>query len=296
MVRLPIGVEHGFLSPSVMSDEDWSVLRADCEQVFTPGAPIKESDLFAGRSEQIAKLTQRIRSPGSHAIVFGERGVGKSSLVNVFKFIADRNAARIQYIRIAGVAGDTASSVYMKIFKRITVSLPDGSTFRVSDAYEGKVIVADDVLIEMQRFTSAATPVVVIDEFDKISSREVKDEIAETIKLLSDEHANVTFFVVGIADSVAQLIEGHESLGRAVAQVEMPRMSDQEIIEVLLPRIRRLGFRIDSEALWECVFLSKGLPFYGHLLGLHACQVCCDAKATTIKSAEGKSSADPRNQ
>jgi len=288
MIRLPAGSIHGFINPGAMSNEDWEVLRAECEQVFTPGTPIQESDLFAGRSEQIAKLTQRIRSPGSHAIIFGERGVGKSSLVNVFKFTADRNAARILYIRIAGVAKETASSLFMKIFKRMNYERGDGQSARVSDAYEGKLIVSDDVLLEMQSFSSSATPIIVIDEFDKIESKQVKDEIAETIKLLSDERVNVTFFVVGIADSVAQLIEGHESLGRAVAQVEMPRMSDQEIIEVIHPRIKRLGFRIDGEALWECVFLSKGLPFYGHLLGLHACQVCCDTKRSTIRTEEIK--------
>lgn len=287
MIRLPIGTRHGFINPNEMSSDDWDALRAECEQAFTPGTPIQESDLFAGRSDQIAKLTQRIRSPGSHAIVFGERGVGKSSLVNVFKFIADRNAARIQYIRIAGVANDTASTLFMKIFKRMTIEL-DGRSAKLSDSYEGKTIVSDDVLLEMQNFSSASTPIIVIDEFDKISSKQVKDEIAETIKLLSDERVNVTFFVVGIADSVAQLIEGHESLGRAVAQVEMPRMSDQEIIEVLHPRIKSLGLRIDSHALWECVFLSKGLPFYAHLIGLHACQACCDARKSTIKSAEIK--------
>ena len=267
-----------------MGDEDWAILRAECEQVFTPGTPIQESDLFAGRSEQIAKLTQRIRSPGSHAIVFGERGVGKSSLVNVFKFIADRNAARIQYIRIGGTANDTASSLFMKIFKRLPFVDADGKAFKLSDYYENKTIVSDDVLLEFQKFLNSSTPIIVIDEFDKIASKDVKDEVAETIKLLSDERVNVTFFVVGIADSVSQLIEGHESLGRAVAQVEMPRMSDQEIIDVIHPRIKRLGFRIDSDALWESVFLSKGLPFYGHLIGLHACQVCCDEKKNTIRS------------
>lgn len=65
-------------------------------------------------------------------------------------------------------------------------------------------------------------------------------------------------------------------------------MTDQEIIDVLHPRIKRLGLRIDTDALWECVFLSKGLPFYAHLIGLHACQACCDGRKSTIKSAEIK--------
>lgn len=282
MALTPLGTPSGFLNPNTMSDEDWWQLRAECEHIFTPGTPIKENELFAGRIDQILKLTQRIRSPGSHAIVFGERGVGKSSLVNVFKFIAAENASRIQYVRVAGVANDTFSSLMFKVFKRITLLGSDGTNVKISDRYEGKTITSDDVLLEFQNFSASATPIIVIDEFDKIELRKAKEEVAETIKLVSDEGTNVTFFVVGIADSVADLIDGHESIDRAMAQVEMPRMSDQEIISVIQPRIKRLGMRITEDALWECVFLAKGLPYYAHLIGLHACQACCDTKKIQI--------------
>ena len=299
MVDLPLGTNNGFLNPSHMSDGDWRNLRFECEQVFTPGTPIKESDLFSGRKAQIEKLTQRIRSPGSHAVVYGERGVGKSSLVNVFKFIADASASRIQYIRVTGVSNDTFTTLFFKVFKRLTVER-GGAKERISENYEGKIITADDVLLEFQNFSAATVPIVVIDELDKIISKKVKEEIAETIKLVSDEGANVTFFVVGIADNVADLIEGHESIDRAIAQVEMPRMSDKEIIDVIHPRVKRLGLKITEDALWDCVFLCKGLPHYAHLIGLHACQACCDARSVVvdrmmIKEAERRSIGESNN-
>jgi hypothetical protein len=299
MSGLPLGTTSGFRNPNLMSQEDWASLRFECEQVFTPGTPIKESELFAGRKAQIEKLTQRIRSPGSHAVVYGERGVGKSSLVNVFQFIADVSANRIQYVRVAGVASDTFTSLFLKVFKRISVER-GGASFRLSESYEGKNITADDVLLEFQEFPATATPIIVIDELDKITSQKVKEEIAETIKLVSDEGANVTFFVVGIADNVADLIEGHESIDRAIAQVEMPRMSDKEIIDVIHPRIKRLGLRITEDALWDCVFLCKGLPHYAHLVGLHACQACCDARTVLvdramIKEGEARSIGESNN-
>lgn len=171
----------------------------------------------------------------------------------------------------------------IKAFKRMSI---DGE--KVSDKYAGKTITSDDVLLEMQNFSQAQTPIIVIDEFDKIKSTNTKREVSETIKLVSDEGSNVTFFVVGIADSVTELVEGHEFIGRAIAQVQMPRMSDSEIIDVIRPRIKRLGLRITEDAAWECVFLSKGLPYYAHLIGLHACQTCCDYKRSTIAAKEIK--------
>ena len=293
MAETPIGTVDGRLSPSTMSDEDWRTLRFECEQVFTPGTPIRENELFAGRKPQIEKLSQRIRSPGTHAVIYGERGVGKSSLVNVFRYIADASANRIQYIRVAGVANDSFTSLFLKVFKRMSTS-DNGDSVQLSEKYEGKTITADDILLEFQGFALSAIPIIVIDELDKIANKGVREEIAETIKLVSDEGANVTFFVVGIADNIEDLIEGHESIDRAIAQVEMPRMADHEIIDIILPRARRLGLRITEDALWECVFLAKGLPHYAQLLGLHGCQACCDQKIATvgvdqIREAEARS-------
>ena len=49
-------------------------------EAFRPAAPIDRRELFAGRSEQIAELFSIVSQPGQHAIVYGERGVGKTSL------------------------------------------------------------------------------------------------------------------------------------------------------------------------------------------------------------------------
>lgn len=82
-------------NPSFMSEDDWRVLRAEAEGIFTPGTPIREQELFAGRLPQLEKLAQRIRMAGSHAVLFGERGVGKSSLVNIFRYVAPAGPKKI---------------------------------------------------------------------------------------------------------------------------------------------------------------------------------------------------------
>ena len=49
-------------------------------QVFTPTAPIDDGTLFAGRQEQVQKVFKAMAQKGQHAVLFGERGVGKTSL------------------------------------------------------------------------------------------------------------------------------------------------------------------------------------------------------------------------
>ena len=80
--------------------EDWSNLRAEITEAFSPGAPVQERDLFAGRSTQIASLEDAVNQRGRHAIVYGERGVGKTSLVNVLPLVMHRPNRELIYVRV----------------------------------------------------------------------------------------------------------------------------------------------------------------------------------------------------
>ena len=50
---------------------------------FSPAAPIKKTDFFCGRIDQLNKVCDAINEQGQHAILYGERGVGKTSLANI---------------------------------------------------------------------------------------------------------------------------------------------------------------------------------------------------------------------
>ena len=54
-------------------------LQAQVHLAFSPSAPIDSTDLFAGRTRQIERLLGAIFQRGQHAIIFGERGVGKGN-------------------------------------------------------------------------------------------------------------------------------------------------------------------------------------------------------------------------
>ena len=54
-------------------------------EVFTPSAPIDRLRLFAGRDQQRLAVLDAILQRGRHAVLFGERGVGKTSCANIWK-------------------------------------------------------------------------------------------------------------------------------------------------------------------------------------------------------------------
>ncbi len=58
--------------------------RSGVLETFTPGPPIDEVAHFAGRKATIQRLQDIAIEKVRHAIIFGERGVGKTSLANIF--------------------------------------------------------------------------------------------------------------------------------------------------------------------------------------------------------------------
>jgi hypothetical protein len=100
---------------------DLQALSFQTGSIFTPGAPINEKDLFAGRSEQVEKIIDAVSQRGCHAILYGERGVGKTSLSNM---ISASLANRLSFVisRTNCDVSDSYSSLWTKALKDIEAS------------------------------------------------------------------------------------------------------------------------------------------------------------------------------
>ncbi len=254
-----------------MTDSDWQALRTEITETFSPSAPVEERDLFSGRSQQLETLLDAVNQRGKHAIVFGERGVGKTSLANILKLAAHRPTRQTAYVRVNADPTDTFESLWRKVFKRMSYAAEaDGvPSVKVSDELTGR-LAPDDVQLVLEDFSAHQTPIIVLDEFDRIQNRETTQLVADTIKALSDYSVNATVIVVGVAEDVSTLMEGHESIARCLVQIRMPRMSNEEMQQLILTRYNRCGLRTDHDTTWKIGFLSRGLPPYTHLLAMNA--------------------------
>lgn len=67
----------------VWTEQEWGLAHAVASRLFNPSSPIDETRLFSGRLSQVSDLLGVVYERGAHAILFGERGVGKSSLANI---------------------------------------------------------------------------------------------------------------------------------------------------------------------------------------------------------------------
>ena len=268
---------------------DYGRLALEAGRVFSPAAPIDDRALFAGRVQQLRALLDAAGRRGQHAVIYGERGVGKTSLVNVIPKLGE---ALISHptILVNCDGTDDFASVWEKVFGQLqwTEEQP-GLGFRAPAVEVTKNLV--DRLPKpimpgtvMQVLSSAARrdgPIIVMDEFDRIPGTQTS-LFADTIKSLSDRSVNATIVLVGVADSVDQLIVEHESVERALAQIQMPRMSAEELHEIVEKGLERLNMGTAPEALRSISRLSHGLPHYTHLLGLHAARAALDREAMRI--------------
>lgn len=271
------------------ADQEWRNLSFEASRVFTPAAPIDGEKLFAGRISQLRQVIDAVNQKGQHAIIFGERGVGKTSLANVIsaKFTGENIIAP----RINCDTIDTYSTLWKKVFEQIKLvrevqkigfgEKTEKEVFAVTDQFEGDVS-PDNVRHVLSILSANLLLILIIDEFDRISSQEVQAAMADTIKTLSDNAISATIVLVGVADSVDELISEHHSIERALVQIQMPRMSIDELYEIIENGLTILKLAINDDAKKEIALLSRGLPHYTHLLSLYSVREALDKKTKTI--------------
>jgi Cdc6-like AAA superfamily ATPase len=251
-------------------------------EAFRPAAPIDRRGLFSGRSDEIAELFSVVAQPGQHAVIYGERGVGKTSLVTVVSELL--GGSGVLTVRATCDSSDDFASVWRKALSEISVNRTQeafgfGSAVKESSLSGAALLGQDpvtphDVLRALGSVSQETKLAVVIDEFDRLGSSggPARALFADTIKTLSDRVLPATVVVVGVADDVSELIREHRSVERALVQIRMPRMSREELAEIAVRGIKSARMRIGKASVNRITVLSQGLPHYTHLLTQLAAQ------------------------
>ncbi len=230
---------------------------------FTPAAPVDDTSLFADRPQQAMRCLGALFQRGRHIALYGERGVGKTSLANVLpKLIRGTQLPHLDGLRVDCNTNDTYRSIWRKVLRELGQPLGNGSAADELDP--------EDVRFYLQRLERRT--LIVLDELDRVEDDEALSLLADTIKTLSDHSVDVTLMLVGVATSVEHLIGEHESIVRSLVQVRMPRMSPDELSAILDKGFTMVGLEIDLVARRRIIREAEGLPHFVHLLGLHAGQ------------------------
>jgi hypothetical protein len=243
-------------------------------EVFTPSAPVDDQDLFAGRNHELYSVVEATQSVGQHAVIYGERGVGKTSLARIAGGIA-RTQGQVA-VRVNCDAGDDFDRLWIKVADELEIvraeldsgvrSLLEGPISECAEALTAGDLNPSAVRIALRRITQRRPVTVFFDEFNEVSDSNATIALSNTIKALSDHIERATLCPVGVAEDLDALLEGHLSAIRAIVQVKMPRMSREELKEIVTRGLSKLDMSISDDALDMIEVIPRGLPQYAHLL------------------------------
>lgn len=256
---------------------------------YRSSAPIENPDFFVGRLNEKTLLYKTLVLPGRHGIIYGIRGIGKTSLINVTtQIFTIENKCEIVHHSCSFT--DNFSSIAFSILNNCKLNienkeekntysgelsaefhLPFISKSSSKGNYEKETTKAKilETQLSPSFFTNILHPhnlIIILDEFDRISGQETISQIAETMKMLSDKSSKTKIIIAGVANSSDAFLVEHLSLNRHLVNIEVPLMPDSEIIDIIKFGEKKLGITFDENIIKIIVWLSDGLPYFAHLL------------------------------
>ncbi len=240
---------------------------------FTPGAPVGQLEMLTGRWAQLTDVVSAVQMRGQHVGLYGERGVGKTSLASVLAeyFNGTGNRQLLRQVVVNCSTGDTFAGLWSHVFAELGEEADDVSS-------------PESVRRRVQALGSPA--LIVLDELDRLDDDDALTALADTVKTFSDHAVTSKLMLVGVARSIGELVGEHASIVRALIQIEMPRMKTEELAEILEAGCHRAGLSAHQDAVRDIATYSEGLPHYTHLLGLHAGQLAVQEDRNAITAAD----------
>lgn len=272
-------------------ERERKIIRSYVRDIFTPYQPIMHKALFFGRSKEVEAIIQQLNTPGQHSVLFGDRGVGKSSLANIAadflkplknnKLITKRCASDDNFVTIvekllleAGIDLRISSSQKQKAQGgKVGLSLnplSSGVDSKTTDTVNLKGLeeratspswVADQI--------NGLDALFLLDEIDVINEEE-KWKVAELVKQLSDVGSPLKFLIVGIAETASELTHGHASVQRCLKETPLRKLSNDEITEIVESGSKKVNLEFSPSAIRKIVNVSTGYAHFAHLLALKA--------------------------
>jgi hypothetical protein len=241
----------------------------ELREAFTPRQPKRWRHLFVGRDRQIERAVAALEDEQAHLVFYGDRGRGKTSLANVLAEMAIDNGHLV--LRCAGSADLGFEALFRNALAKIPGQLLDiplaageSLALRLPEHF-GATELADIV-----RHIVRGRVLIVIDEFDRIADPQMRNQLAEAIKSLSDARARLHLMIVGVASSLEELLGAHPSIQRNVVGIHVPLMAPDEVRHLVESAASAVGITFAAQVADAITEFAKGLPYYVQLFGLYS--------------------------
>lgn len=205
-------------------------------------APVTRRDHFAGRRQSLHDLQHVLLTPGQHALVLGEPGIGRSSLLAMVPGCLEgpRRAALVAVER-----DDTLATLWA----RSAAALQADTT--AANAGE---------IAELLRRMAGAVPVMwAVDDVHRASPA-LRAELAALVGALVSPAVPVTLVFSGAGLDARRVWPEAALLGAAMGSFVLPRLTGEESQELLDTVLAGAGLDAEPAAAAELIEASAGRP------------------------------------
>jgi Cdc6-like AAA superfamily ATPase len=249
-------------------------------QIYTPAYPIEIKELFSGRSQQLSDIIGIVPQKGRHLIIYGDRGVGKTSFANIIKVIFE--SPDLQVAKISCNSNDTFQSLWHNVFSKLNYNYEEAQK-RIGfgneiERTEKSLIFSNlfskeqiDIQSIMNVLNILANPIIILDEFDRLNPVLFDKRLfTDLVKAVADSIPYVTIIIVGVSEDVGSLIQEHGSIERNLGQIHLPSMTPDEVRTIIVKGEEPLGIKYEANVIDKIIDLSSGYPHFTHSLCYYA--------------------------
>lgn len=255
------------------------------KETLSPAFPIRSIELLRGREKELETIRRALVMPGRHVFIFGDRGVGKSSLAHTAANVYQSSDGAP--ITVSGSSDGTFTSIIANIayqalnrsrIQKIETTRIRSFTWRGLSLGENREISPVDISAQLSTIGDAIgllaevgalhsrAPIIVLDEFDTIANVDERNKFASLLKMIGDQEVPIKFVFTGVGFSLDGLLGAHQSAYRQLATIELDRLGWEGRREIAMQAAHAFELDLDDNIAWRIAIVSDGFPYFVHLI------------------------------
>jgi len=259
--------------------------------------PVINRDSFAGRHDALAQLINSIEQNRVHVVVYGERGIGKTSLAHVFA----ETAREARYLVLYGSCGSDAN--FPSMFKAFASHiprlyhnsvLPNTPEAERGDHFDSMLPeqFGPRELADVLAGVTGTRVIIILDEYDRVVDPSFRRDVAELIKNLSDRAARVQLVLTGVAQNLDELIGYAPSIRRNIVGLPMRPLNAGEVKDLLAIGEAAADIHYSDEARTMITTMAGGSPYLVRLLSHAAGVAALDQSRNVVTPEHGRAAVE----
>ncbi|MBZ9938471.1 ATP-binding protein [Mesorhizobium sp. BR1-1-16] len=267
-----------------LGDDD---IKAILGRHLTPSDTIKSPERLFGRHKSLQIIDRALSSPGRQIFIYGDRGVGKTSLALTAAYLHTSANADPILVNCGSATGfeDVVQSIGRQAlpptaaFEKTTtrafggslmgngVNIGPKSNTEFNIPRPQNLAEALEIVRYVESRSAGAKRVVIVDEMERLNDPHDRMKFAEFIKGVPTASDRIRFIFCGIGNDIQEILGAHPSTGRTFEPVELSSLRHDELWKIITTTADELGVTVDRDKLIRIGVISDGFPHYVHLIG-----------------------------